>query len=37
QEAGHTISKIPLAVMKKLGGYDPANVVRKKRPRKKAA
>lgn len=37
QEAGHTISKIPLAVMKKLGGYDPANVVRKKRARKKAA
>ncbi|HAF1559703.1 TPA: phage N-6-adenine-methyltransferase [Salmonella enterica] len=37
QEVGHTISKIPLAVMKKLGGYDPANVVRKKRPRKKAA
>ena len=37
QEAGHTISKIPLAVKKKLGGYDPANVVRKKRPRKKAA
>ncbi|EAT9078289.1 phage N-6-adenine-methyltransferase [Salmonella enterica subsp. enterica serovar Infantis] len=37
QEAGHTISKIPLAVMKKLGGYDPAHVVRKKRPRKKAA
>lgn len=37
QEAEHTISKIPLAVMKKLGGYDPANVVRKKRPRKKAA
>ncbi|EKB8014094.1 phage N-6-adenine-methyltransferase [Salmonella enterica] len=37
QEAGHTISKIPLAEMKKLGGYDPANVVRKKRPRKKAA
>lgn len=37
QEAGRTISKIPLAVMKKLGGYDPANVVRKKRPRKKAA
>lgn len=37
QESGHTINKIPLAVMKKLGGYDPANVVRKKRPRKKAA
>ncbi|EIZ8992669.1 phage N-6-adenine-methyltransferase [Cronobacter sakazakii] len=37
QEAGHVISKIPLAVMKKLGGYDPANVIRKKRPVKKAA
>lgn len=37
QEAGHVISKISLAVMKKLGGYDPANVIRKKRPVKKAA
>ncbi|EKK3982493.1 phage N-6-adenine-methyltransferase [Cronobacter sakazakii] len=37
QEPGHVISKIPLAVMKKLGGYDPANVIRKKRPVKKAA
>lgn len=37
QEAGHSISKIPLDVMKSLGGYDPANVIRKKRPSKKAA
>lgn len=37
QEAGHVISKIPLAVMKKLGGYDPANAIRKKRPGMKAA
>ncbi|EMX6863569.1 phage N-6-adenine-methyltransferase, partial [Escherichia coli] len=26
-----------LDVMKSLGGYDPANVIRKKRPSKKAA
>ncbi|HCS4990419.1 TPA: phage N-6-adenine-methyltransferase [Escherichia coli] len=37
QDAGHSISKIPLDVMKSLGGYDPANVIRKKRPSKKAA
>lgn len=37
QDAGHRISKIPLAAMKKLGGYDPASVIRKKRPPKKAA
>jgi hypothetical protein len=37
QNAGHFMNKVPLAVMKSLGGYDPANVVRKKRPRKKAA
>lgn len=30
QDAGHSISKIPLDVMKSLGGYDPANVIRKK-------
>lgn len=37
QDAGHTISKVPLTVMKKLGGYDPSTVIRKKRPPKKAA
>lgn len=37
QGAGHTIRKIPLAVLKQLGGYDPANVSRKKRTYKKAA
>jgi phage N-6-adenine-methyltransferase len=37
QDAGHSISKIPLDVMKSLGGYNPANVIRKKRPSKKAA
>ncbi|EFI0940100.1 phage N-6-adenine-methyltransferase, partial [Escherichia coli] len=37
QDAGHSISKIPLDVMKSLGGYDPANVIRKKRQSKKAA
>ncbi|HCM9414843.1 TPA: phage N-6-adenine-methyltransferase [Enterobacter hormaechei subsp. steigerwaltii] len=37
QAAGHTISKVPLTVMKKLGGYDPSTVIRKKRPPKKAA
>ncbi|EHX8485703.1 hypothetical protein MLF92_17410 [Escherichia coli] len=37
QDAGHSISKIPLDVMKSLEEYDPANVIRKKRPSKKAA
>ncbi len=37
QNAGHFMNKVPLTVMKSLGGYDPAKVIRKKRPRKQAA
>lgn len=31
------MNKVPLTVMKSLGGYDSAKVIRKKRPRKQAA
>jgi hypothetical protein len=30
QNAGHFMNKVPLTVMKSLGGYDPAKVIRKK-------
>lgn len=37
QNVGHFMNKVSLTVMKSLGGYDPAKVIRKKRPRKQAA
>ncbi len=30
QNVGHFMNKVPLTVMKSLGGYDPAKVIRKK-------